>query len=299
MPRWNNLEEASMHSTTACRSNSRGTRCLPGLCPRPGLPQSGWGRSRAASGNAWRLPRLTAGAAVATDALAEGRRTCLLSRVPLLSGGLRAGLPGSRCAAYTPLAGTLSPSRKQPIWPGRRPEKKFPSFCPKRDILGLTAEKQQRPIFFREQGAAAKHKRFQCSLPPQTAYLQGKQAEPCRCSTPTAGNLRCCDECGNCWRAGVVDGRPAGADPLACAWARCAEVLHWGLAMTGKPNEGLAGLDGELAAALSEIDSAIGAAIVEWRPSPLFWKSRNSGVEQAVMGPRPALDSAVRAARRG
>ncbi len=181
-----------MQSTTACRSKNRGTRRRPGLCPPPGLTWSGRAQSRAASGNARRLPSLTAGAAAASDAPAEGHWTCLLGRESRLCGRLRSVLSGSRHAAHRPLARVFLPSGTQREGPSRRPEKNFPSFCQKRDTLGPKAGKQQRPIFFRGQGAAAKHKRFTCSLPPQTAYLQGKQTEPCGCSTPTAAALRCC-----------------------------------------------------------------------------------------------------------
>ncbi|MDE2814072.1 MAG: hypothetical protein OXM01_13655 [Gemmatimonadota bacterium] len=43
-------------------------------------------------------------------------------------------------------------------------------------------------------------------------------------------------------------------------------------------------VDARLADALALLETEIGTAIVEWRPSPLFWRSRSSGVEEAVIG---------------
>ena len=200
-----------MKNTTArCPTDQGGS-------PRPGLSilrVSAWntlGCLRAMDGGADPRRLRIAGRAVcgcrpANSALAvvgccEIRRLAVLR---IRSWGYRRGatLGGSESSCALRLVGVISTAGTQARRPDGRAGRFFPKFCLKRATLGVTLKKQQRPIIFRRKGAAAKHKRFPCTLPPQSAKLQGRRPEPCGCSTLMEGTRQCCGGCISCWRAG-------------------------------------------------------------------------------------------------
>ncbi len=200
-----------MKITTTCGSTGWGASACPGLGSTLSLLRSGRRLSGPISREARLYQHPRSGADVAEGALAVGYRTRPRfggfwlfgeSRVRSSSFWSAPNVDGSKSSSGVPTAVVVAPAGAQSRRPSRWAGDFFPSFCRNRDTLGQTAKKQQRPIFFRGQGAAAKHKRFPCIIPPQAAFLHGKLAKPSACSTPMAGTLRFCAGCFCCWRAG-------------------------------------------------------------------------------------------------